>query len=384
MKSRIAALTGLVLCLNLGLSAMVIHNDAELKENGVRTERGVFGEDYLYLGHELRFSGQAEDLVFLGKELAFSGTTKLGLFAIGKNVMYSGKSGNGVMAGCMDLSVDGVITGNSYVGCKSFHLADTASINGNLFIACAKLRIDGALKGNLYAAAGEIVINDTIKGDVTAYGGRVIIGDKGRINGNLTYSSKERLSDQELARVTGAIVVDEKHAFGGHREFPKAKAAMKTVGAIIGLALFVSFVVVGCLLLLVPVFRRLEEKLPERTFWSTALRGLVPLLMYPAAVVLCVVMVVTIPFAFVLLLAALPLLFVAHVIGSTLAGQYLVTKLKWNVQKRHYHFLIGALAGAILSAIPVIGCLAFILISSLGFGVYLSFVLSKQSPVAQQ
>jgi cytoskeletal protein CcmA (bactofilin family) len=380
MKANIVTAIGIALCLNMALPAMVIHNYCKDKQERIRSESGIFNEDYLYLGNELDFSGQAEDLVFLGKRLAFTGTTTLGLMTLCEKLIFSGTSGNGVITAAGEIAVDGTITGNNYVACKSFTMSDSAVVNGNLFIGCAKLSIDGTLNGDLRAGAGEIVINHEIHGNVTAYAGRLILGEKGKINGNLFYSTKEKLSIEDLAKVTGTIHMDENHKWDKEwKSFGKFK---KSVGPLIGLGLFLSFVIVGSLLLFVPAFRKLNAQQAEKSFWNSSLWGLIPVLMYPALIVLCFVLIVTIPFAFVLILAFVPIFFFAHIIGTTLAGKYLVTKFKWNITKRHYQFLIGALACVLISWIPIVNFLTMIFISALGWGVYVSFLFNKDVDAA--
>ena len=381
MKLGMIAMIGILFCMNLAPSAMQVNTYCEEGDECIRSESGMFKEDYLFVGHELRFSGQAEDLVFLGKRLSFDGTTTLGMIAGCEKLIYSGMSGNGIIAGGMEVLIEGKITGNSYIGCHSFTLTEKGKIDGNLFVGCAKLAIDGTVNGDLYVGAGKVVINNEIKGNVTAYGGRIIIGEKGKINGNLKYYAKEKMSDESLARVTGTVVFDQKHGFDKDGIFP-AKFK-KSMGFLICLALFISFVVVGCLLLFLPAFRKLDHQKSGKIFWNTALWGLIPVLMYPAIILFCFVLVITIPFAFVLMLAFVPLFYIANIIGTTLLGKYLVTKFKWSVEKRHYHFLIGALVGALIALIPFVNFLWFLFVSSVGWGVYISFLFKKDLEVAE-
>lgn len=382
MKSKIFMIIVSVLYLNISLSAMVIHNYGCEKEEVIRTESGIFNEDYLFLGHELNFSGEAEDLLFLGKRLTFDGTTKLGLIAVCEKLIYSGMSGNGIIAGGMDVVINGNVKGNSYIGCKSLSITDKAVVNGNLFVGCAKLSLEGSINGDIYIYAGEMVVNNEIHGNVIARGGRIIIGENGKIVGNLNYSAKEKLSDKEIAKVTGTITIDESHK--NDKDWADFVKFIKSIRWIICLGLCFSLVVVGCLLLFLPVFRKLDAKQSSKTFWRTALWGLVPVLMYPAIIIMSIILIVTIPFAIVLILAFVPLFFIANIIGTTLIGKYLVTKFKWKVEKRHYQFLIGVLAGTIVCFVPFINFLAMIFTFSLGWGVYLSFLFNKNLTPTEQ
>ena len=377
MKRSFAAALAVLFCLQTMAAAMVIdtHCNEEEKES-IQNVSGNFEEDYLFVGNELNFSGEAEDLLFVGKTLSFRGKTKLGLIAIGKKLLYSGSSGNGVIAGGMNIVIDGTISGNNYMACKSFQLTEEATIDGNLFLGCAKGSINGTLNGDLYAGSGELVINSAINGNVTAYGGRIIIGEKGKISGNLTYGAKEKLSVEELARIDGTVTIDDKHKFDWEKMSP-AKMG-KCLWVLLFVGFLVSFLLVGSLLLFLPVFRPLDAPQSEKAFWYTSLWGLIPVLMYPAVVLLCFVLIVTIPFAFIMMFAFVPLFFIAWLIGSTLSGKYIAIKAGWKVRKRHYHFLIGALAGAILSLIPFVNFLAGVFLCTLGWGTYLSFLFGRK------
>jgi cytoskeletal protein CcmA (bactofilin family) len=377
MKTKIGMLLGVVLCLSIPLPAMIIHNHCEDKEDGIRTESGVFNDDYLFLGKELHFSGEAEDLYFLGERLTFTGKTKLGIVALCEKLIVSGASGNGIIAAGGDIVVDGAITGTSFIGCKSLSISDIGSVSGDLFAGCGTIIIDGKLNGDLHAGAGKLVVNSVINGNVTMYGGRIIIGKQGRINGVLRYSTKEKLSEEDLSKVGSAIIIDKNikwHSFG--------KFTKTTIGLLIGLGFLLSYVIIASLLLFIPAFRKLDVKQPAGTFWRTGLWGLIPVLMYPAIIVLCFALVITIPLALVLILAIVPLFFVATIIGTTLLGKYLASTLKWKVEKRHSQFFIGVLPGVILSMIPFVNFLAFIFISALGWGVYLSFLFKKDLAAA--
>ena len=366
---------GILFFLYTSASSMEIHNKCEEKDY-IETESGSYDDDYLFVGSELNFSGKAEDLIFLGKTLTFRGKTDLGVVAAGKKILYSGESGNGIMTGGMNVIIDGKSRGNSYVAGKSVHLTETGEVKGTLFLGCARGTIDGVIDGDLYAGAGELSINNEINGNVKIYGGRIHFGDKGKINGNLIYGTKEKLSDKDLAKVTGTVTFDEEHHFDMDGMIPDKTGKMLQI--IFGIGMFVSFIAVGCLLLFIPVFRNLDTEQPEKKFWYTSLWGLIPLLMYPAVIVLCFVLIVTLPLGLGMILAFIPLAGIAYIIGTTLVGKYIVRKLKWKVNKRHYQFLIGAVAAIIISIIPFINFLAFIFISALGFGTYLSFLFKRE------
>lgn len=376
MKEKVSIIAITIMFLCQAMHGMEIHTYCEDKEECIRTEAGSFNDDYLFMGHELNFSGQAEDLIFLGKRLTFSGVTKNGLFSFCEKMIFSGASGNGIISGAMEILIDGKVASNSFIACKNLTLSDKSEVNGDLFAGCAKLVIDGVLNGGLYAGAGEILINNEINGNVHLFGGRIVFGQKGKINGNLVYSTKEKIESEDSAKITGMVKYDEK--FKNDKDLNTFTKFKTTAGLLFGLGLTLSFLIVGSLLLFLPAFKKLDTPQTEKTFWRTSLWGLIPVLMYPAVVVLSFIMIVTIPFGVLLVLGFLPLFSVAYIIGVTLLGKYIVKKLKWKVEKRHFHFLIGILAGFILTILPFIDFFVFLFISTLGWGTFLAFLFNKE------
>lgn len=371
MRTRFLSITGIVLFVTLSLHSMVIKNYIGNKSKVIHTETGKFNEDYLFLGNELNFSGEAEDMVFLGQRLTFKGKTKLSLIALCRDLIYSGSSDNGIIAAAMDITTDGNINGNNYIACRNFSMSENSQVNGNIFIGCYRISIDGPLNGNLYAGAAELIINNEIKGDVSFKGRRIIFGDKGKINGNLSYSTKVKISEKALSKVSGKVTANPEFE---KKPDQKRKPGKRAATFFFNLAMFISFVIVGSLLLFLPAFRKLDTKQSNRSFWNTALWGLIPVLIYPGLILLCFALIITIPLALILIFSFIPLFFVANIIGMTLLGKYLVDVLKWKIEKRHYQFLIGATGAALLSLIPFVNFLSFIFISALGWGVFVSFL----------
>lgn len=365
MKNMLLLAAFAVVSMILPSTAMKIETHCE-KGEPITMESGTFEEDYLYLGPELNFSGNAQDLIFLGRQLSFSGTTEQGLIGIGSKIRYTGKTGNDLIAAGGSVVIDGKVNGNCFTAGKSVLFSDSSQVNGTRFIGCANGEINSPVNGDLFIGAGKMIINSTVDGSVKMYGGRLLFGENGRINGDLTYGLKEELTDDETSRISGAITRDEDFRFDMNAMFPEK--SKKTVELLFAVFMAVSFVIIGCLLLFLPVFKHLDEFLAERVYWRTGLWGLIPMLMYPALILLSFLLIVTIPLGIILILLCIPLFFIAYIIGTTMTGKFIAIRFKWNIERRHYLFLTGAPAILIISVIPYINFLLFLFISSLGFG----------------
>ncbi|NLD93394.1 MAG: polymer-forming cytoskeletal protein [Fibrobacter sp.] len=377
MKTMYYLCMMLFLCSSSLSSSVVIKNYAEEKEASIKTDNTVYDDDYLFLGNELNFSGKSEDLIFLGKHLTFDGTTKLGLTAVGEHLIINGTTGNGIMAAAVNTVVNGPIHGNNYFAGKSINISEKSTIDGYVFMAGATLSIDGIVNGNVYAAAGQVLLNGTVNGDVKVYGGRITFGDKAHVNGNLIYGSKEKIDERAKSKITGTITHDKK--LSCEMDNSAFNKTIKSIGAFFKVILFISFVLLGSLILLLPSFRYLDNKQTSQQFWNTFVWGIIPLLMYPAIIILCFVMIFSIPLGVMLILGLLPLFFFTYITGATLIGKQLVSVFKWNIVKRHYQFLIGAAALCIISIIPVLDFLSFLFVTACGLGVFVKFLFDKKT-----
>ncbi len=58
-------------------------------------------------------------------------------------------------------------------------------------------------------------------------------------------------------------------------------------------------------------------------------------------------------------------------------GKAIAQKFGWNVSKRQYSFIIGAVLFGILSFIPIANFLAGFLLASLGWGVIVKVIFGK-------
>lgn len=354
----------LLLILSSFAAPTVVITEVE-DEDTIKIETGDFDSDYLYLGKGLKFSGRSEDLFFLGEKLDFSGTTNRGLLAGGQTLKLSGTTENGIISGSQSLDISGTVNGTSFIGAKRLIIRKDAEINGDLFVGSSEITIGGVVNGNLYLGAGKIEINSEINGDVTVYGGRIILGENGEINGDLSYSTKEKMNESEQKKVSGVITFKETESDA--EEFPSELFA--TFKFLFTLYSILSFMVVGVILISLPIGRKMRAVPTKEIFWKTAGWGLVPIFMYPAIILISFIMGVTIPLALILLLAFVPLFYVARVIGATILGQVLIKRFGWNIKKRQYQFLIGAFIFGLLSFIPVIDFIMILLTSSLGWGV---------------
>ena len=319
-------------------------------------------DDYLAGGNNLSFSGIADDLYLLGRNINFTGESKGGMLALGDSVVLDGIVTKNLHSAANSVRITGHIQDTAFIGAESIVISEEAVVEGTLFSGSNTIHIIGQLNNGLIAGAGEILIDGPIKGDVNVRTGKLIITERGSIDGNLIYGSTREISDKELARVTGNVKyeIDEKIDEKGFSKFC----------IIVSIIFFVTICISGLLLLLIPGVKSLYEKdRDEASYGKTLLWGLIPLFIYPVAVLVTIPLL---PLSIALSLSAFPLMGLTLLLGLAFAGQLLFKVFKWENNSIYLQFLLAFGIFLLLAFIPYVKILVYLGIAAMGAGLLIS------------
>ena len=366
--------TSLLLCALLFWGFQVGAIELKLdQEEWVETQH--YNEDYLFLGEQLTFEGEAKDLYFLAEQAHFQGKSTLAIHAAADEVTVAGTVGNGVKAAARRINLTGTVTGTNFMAAEKVTFAPESEITGDSFMAARKITISGKMTGDLYVAAGELSIQNEVHGNVKVFAGQLKIGEQGKIIGNLTYQSDHELSAEEVAQVTGEISFEKNEGGPFNDHFNDSDFGESVWFSIL---FKLAFIVFGLLVLLFPVNKHLEKRYTGREIRAHSLWGLIPIFVYPSALVISIILLITLPLALSMLLAFVPLVFVTKTLGLTMIGSLIATGLNLKSTSRYIHFLSGAIFYSILSFIPFFGALLLVFVTSLGCGLILSKLFDKK------
>ncbi|MBU3915984.1 polymer-forming cytoskeletal protein [bacterium] len=338
-------------------------------------ETGRYETDYLFIGNTLDFKGESKDLFAFGEIVDFSGKTRLALTGAGRKIDVSGTVGNGVKVAGQTISMKGKTTGTSFLAASTVTFEQESQTDGDTLIGGRKVTIKGKIIGDVYIGAGEVSIQNEIQGNVKIYAGQLTIPEQGKINGNLVYYSEHELSKEDASRVTGKIEFEKTEGDSFSGRFDDDFLAES------GWLLFffkVSVILCGLLILLFPAARSLEKKLTHNEVLSHSLWGLIPIFVYPTAIVISIGLVVTIPLGISLLLAFFPVVLVSKILGLTMIGSFIAGKLNIRSNSRYIFFLIAAVLYTALSYIPIFGFLLLIFVTSVGCGLMVFSLFNKK------
>lgn len=310
------------------------------------------------------------DLVAGGGNVIVSGTVSADALVGGGNVTILSSIGDDLRAGGGSVVIQGKIGGDLIAGGGNLSIGGPG-IGGDLVVGAGTLRLDAPVSGSAHIGGGEVYLNSPITGDVIIKADKVTLGSGARISGNLTYTAKEALTQEEGATVLGTIDFKEKV---GQRGSP-AKAVTLISILIFGkfLILLVSALVLGL------VFRRFSmetiTKATERPLLELG-RGLVAFAALPVLSVLVLITVIGIPLGILGLISFVALLIVMWIMAPVLVGSVVYRYFsKRGLEVSWKTIVLGVIIFSLIGLIPFIGTLAKVLIMLLSLGAVVAIKL---------
>ncbi len=339
-------------------------------------------------GDTVAYAAPADDMVFLaGGELSITAPVGDDVIAAGGELSIAGASADHLIVAGGEVSVQpgqikdvigfagdftlsgGALTDDLILAAGRIDLKPDASIGGSAVITGGEIDIASPIGGDLLAAGGVIVLNGSVGGEARLSGGRIEIGPNARIAGDL-YLHADEVEISPQAVITGRTI---------RGEGPRAREAAEA--AAIGFAVFGALFALGMVLMLALINLALPgyangaaERIRARIGTTLGIGALV-LLVGPVALGLLFATLIGAPFAIALIFAYLALLApafaaVAYWLGLLLRG-WLARKPATELPRAGGRFgwtLLGALLIVLLTALPLIGALIWLLALIAGVG----------------
>jgi cytoskeletal protein CcmA (bactofilin family) len=166
------------------------------------------GDLYLFKDAVVIRGKQDGDLIVFGRELEVArGATVTGdINAFTQSVELDGKMGDSVRAMAQSVHLSGVIDGDLVAVGESIVVEKGSRITGDLDAKGARVQMDGTVDGDFTATGGEVHLLGKVGGSAELKGDVIEVDPKARVDGGLTYTSRNQI-DEDLKHVVEGPVV---------------------------------------------------------------------------------------------------------------------------------------------------------------------------------
>jgi len=218
--------------------------------------------------------------------------------------------------------------------------------------------VQGTVQQSLFVLHGRVDISGTVQQDVVVIDGVAVVRSTAHIGGDLVTRGRPLI--QKGARIDGNVErVSSRFDF---ESFGVASRFVWWVGYSAS-TLFLGLL----LLLLFPSFDAAVVRVWRQYTGRSIGWGAAVFFLFPLVAVLFAVTVVGIPLGLFMLLAIGLLYTIGYVAGAQLVGRLILKPPK----SRYLAFLLGWLILRVIALVPILGALAFLVVSVVGLGILL-------------
>ncbi|HYF10194.1 MAG TPA: polymer-forming cytoskeletal protein [Candidatus Paceibacterota bacterium] len=333
-------------------------------------EEAVPGDLYV-AGNSMTIEGAVTgDVTSAGSTLLFTGSASQDLQAAGGTLTIIGNVGDDVRAAGGSITFGSSARGDALLAGGDVTTLPSMVVGGDMYLAGGRVLLSGVVQGRVRVHARDVTINGTISGPLSISADTVTFGPNASLAGTVTYSAGRAATVVEGAAFSGEVIYEP---LSPHENSYSPLYWAKTIGVWFVLKLLMIFL--GCLVMSL-YYRRAVLGLAARFFdgfgWNVLI-GFAFLVATPFAAVLLMMTVVGLLIGILVLLIYGAMLIINTLYLPALVGGeiYRYFKREAEMKVSVLTIVIGTVALAILSLVPVVGWIvAFILmLGTLGAGI---------------
>ncbi len=340
---------------------------AVAEEELIVTER--VDEDFYATGGSVKILSDVDgDLSVAGAEIEINGKITKDVILLAGDAKISGSIDDDVHVAAGNVYMNSQVNGDAMIATGVFDMDNQSVIAGDLAIAAGEVKLNGNINGDVYGVMGKIYINGLIRGNLKLYDvSKIKFGPKGRINGDLIYSSPNQINAIQSENIEGKINYNAPLI-----DFTK-KSPRSSIARAIGRFSFMNFLALLALgLFIVWGFKYYlvnATSVAYRQPFASFATGLFVVIFMPVLGLITLISGIGYLVSFVLFLTWLIVLIFGGVAGSATIGYWLMSPKKNTDFWRMYSaFALGALIYTLLTFVPFIGWITQFILSMIGIG----------------
>jgi len=332
----------------------------------VQKDETVKGPGF-YSGQRVQIDGIVDGTTFtVGQDVRINGTINGDLVVAGQYVTIDGKVLGNVYSGAQYLTIQGQVAGDALGAAQDITIAKEAVMQRDMILAARRIDYTGQVQRQLLAAGENININGSINDDARLAVGNLELQDTAVLGGNLFYKSPNQALISGGAKVSGKTdweKTDNKEYTPVRQENYKRDF----LGLLWGLA--ASLLIWFLVAVWRPAFwTKTKLQIKEHPLKTLGI-GALALIVIPVMVVILMITVIGLPLGIILALAYGVILYLAKIITAVFIGCQLAERFSWpQLHKGLWLVLLGLAIIALLTKIPVLGFLLWLLVIFAGLG----------------
>lgn len=356
----------IVICVMLVLLLPIVAIAQNKDSNVVVKEDEVVKGDFFTAGDFVKNMGTVKGDVFAAAVTEFENKGKVsGDIIVGAgNTKIDGSVDGDIRIGSGNLIITGEIGKNVTSLSKVLRLESKGAVDGSISALSEDVSIDGIVGGDFRGFADRVIINGEIKGNVNLETEKLTFGPNAKIDGNLTYTSSEKV-DIPKGVVIGETTYKLKKKDLEDENKEKGIGTFEIVGKAIKI---LSYLIVSFLLTLIfsSFMKKTSTTITEKP-WPTLGVGIVALITIPIASLLLLITVIGIPIGLISFVIYGLLLYLSKIP----AGLWIGEKILKSEEKPYLPMILGMLLLLLVGFIPYLGRIISFIAILLGIGSYL-------------
>ena len=323
----------------------------------------VSAKEIVEAGDNITVEGDYSSLRVIAGDKVDNKSTNDGLSIMAAtNLMLQGKSSYGIYAG-QNITVKEIIDNDLIIAGSKIIFEEGSDIKRDLYIAGDEVILNTNVGRNVYAKASKIDLsNANIKGDVKISASEIIVNENTVIEGTLKYNidaNMPNISKATIGNITSYNVDVTKIEY--------------RPSILLELVVFVAiYILLIVLLLVMPSFKKKidNDEVSAINIFKNMGIGFILLIMVPIVSILSMITIVLIPLSILTFVIYFISLFLAHLFATYSLGNIITTKI-FNKDNMYLSAFVGLLIVKIVSFIPSLGGIIWLLMFLYGMGLYI-------------
>ena len=343
----------------VGLSTAPISTNAAeiITETSVLLDKNNIYYENLYIGAgSTNISSEVNsDLTIIGGEVKVSSKVTGDIFVAGGNVDFSGQVEGDLRIIGGEVNITGDVIGDILIVGGNVFVSDNATLLNDVLLIGGEINFESDSNKRLKVVSGKVLINGNIDGESEITTQSLQIGSNAKINGNFSYYSPQKFSENSEAEILGTINYNKINTIQDTSIIKKAIVNFLNFWLLLR---FITTLIIA--FILVYVFRVFSVGVNEiviKSFFKSLFAGFLSIILLPVATLIFIISLVGMPIGFLLLTMFIAAMIITPAVSGIFLGGWLRKILgKTDGYLVDFHSAtVGVILFTILQFIPVIG-----------------------------